>query len=141
MLTPNMNLYREERSNPKDNAQANLCRRTHYVDDGTLRFHKARILETHITDNGLLFSLVESVALDMHNTTRGYRPVIFDVFGNVVARVPLEEAYKTRKAAKKAMWTALNGIDAKEHTLTALREQKADYASELDRLADTIAKL
>jgi hypothetical protein len=136
-----MNLYREERSNPKDNAQANLCGRTHYVDAGALRFHKSRILSTHITDGGLLFALVESVALDPENRKRGYRPVIFDVFGTVIERPNLDSYYSSSKAATKAMWAALNAFDAKEHTLTALGEQKASYAAELDRLANKVAKL
>lgn len=34
-------LYREQGNNPKYHAQRNLQGRTHYVDDDTLRFHKA----------------------------------------------------------------------------------------------------
>jgi hypothetical protein len=113
------NLYRNESSYPKNNAQANLCGRTHYVDDGTLKFHHSRVLSSHVVDHGLLFAIVTSDALDMDNTKRGYRYVIFDIFGNVVGRTLLEDAYSTSRAATKAMWTMLNNIDAKAHTLNA----------------------
>jgi hypothetical protein len=136
-----MNLYREESSTPKLNAQRNLCGRTHYVDDDTLRFHKSRILSTHITDSGLLFAITESVGLDMNNTRRGIRYVIFDVLGNVLARPNLEESFRTSKQADKAMWDALNALYAKEVTLTAIGAAKSQYAAELDGLADKVAKL
>lgn len=35
------NLYRNEASDPRDNAQRNLSGRTHYVDDDTLRWQAA----------------------------------------------------------------------------------------------------
>lgn len=129
-----MNLYREKSSRPKWNAQRNLQGRTHYVDDGTLKFHKSRVLSTHITDGGLLFALVESVALNMDNTARGYRPVIFDVFGNVIDRPQLADSYKSSKAAKAAMWDTLNKLDAKEITRKAIDQAKQNYAREIKEM-------
>lgn len=131
------NLYRNESSYPKVNAQRNLCGRTHYVDDDTLRFHKSRILSTHITDNGLLFALVESMSLDMNHTKRGYRYVIFDVFGTVVdgTRVELKDAFKSSKAATKAMWAALNGLDARKITTDAIASADRHHAMEMQQLA------
>ena len=84
-----MNLYRDESSYPKANAQLNLCGRTHYVDDDTLRWHKSRVISTHVTDGGLLFAIVTSDALDMDNKRRGFRYVVFGLFGNVLARTEL----------------------------------------------------
>jgi hypothetical protein len=57
----------------------NLCGRTHYVDQDTLRWHKSKIISSHVVDGGLLFAIVTSDALDMQNTKRGFRYVIFDV--------------------------------------------------------------
>lgn len=80
-----MQLYEcKNYSNAKYDAQLNLEGRTHYVDDDSLRFHHAKVLETRVHYNGLLFSLIESTGLDMHNTKRGFRYVIFDLFGNVI---------------------------------------------------------
>ena len=129
-----MNLYRLESSNDKINAQRNLEGRTHYVDDSTLRFHKSRVISTHITDGGLLFSLVESVAMDMHNTQRGFRFVIFDVFGSVVSRCDIDDCHSTSDKARKAMWEALQSMDAKAITLAAIDEQAKAHAREMECL-------
>ena len=136
-----MNLYRDESSNPKWNAQRNLCGRTHYVDDATLRFHKSRILKTVISDGGLLFGLVESCALDMHNTRRGYRPVIFDVFGTILDRPKLDECYRTSRQATAALYANLEEIAAKQHTLAAITEHEKRARSEYADFRDKVRKL
>lgn len=122
--------FEQRGSHATFNAQQNLRERTHYVDDDSLRFHKSRILQTYITDDGLLFSLIESVALDWDNTRRGYRYVVFNIFGDVVSRVPLEECSHTRDAARTAMWAFLNATDAKAITLEAL-ERRACAAEQM----------
>lgn len=134
----NYSLFREESSDPKRNAQRNLEGRTHYVDDDTLRFHKSRILQTHITDNGLLFALIESCAADMDNTRRVYRPVIFNLFGSVLHRPNLKDAYKSRRQAEKAMWDALNKIDAKKESLEAITNYRNAVQDDLLRLREQV---
>lgn len=137
-----MNLYRTESSNAKWNAQRNLSGRTHYVDDDTLRYHKSRILGTWMTDNGLLFALVESCSLDMNNTKRGFRPVIFDIFGTVINdRAKLEDCFTTRKAAEHAMWVELSKIDAKAHTLKAIDEQEYSHKQECQNMRVKVREL
>lgn len=91
-----------ESSDAKWNAQRNLSGKTHYVDDDTLRWHKSRVLSSGNHAGGLLFRLVCSDAMDMHNTRRGFRVVWFDVFGTCVTRPDLDECKATRKAAEKA---------------------------------------
>lgn len=136
-----MNLYRSESDNPKWNAQRNLAGRTHYVDDDTLRWHKSKVLSTYITDHGLLFAIITSDALDMNNTKRGYRYAIFDVFGNVVARPNLEDSFKSKEPCRKAMWAALNSINARDITLKAIESARRNYNSELDLLTSTVNAL
>ena len=85
----------------KYNAQRNLQGRSHYATDETLRFHHAKILNSNAILDGLFFKIVESVALDMHNTERGFRVVVFDLFGNTVERKDLDQSFKTKKAAEK----------------------------------------
>ena len=70
----------------KQNAQQNLRGKTHYVDDETLRYHHARILGARAICDGLFFKIIESVSLDMRNTRRSFRVVVFDLFGAVVER-------------------------------------------------------
>ena len=128
------NLYRNESSDPKWSAQRNLMGRTHYVDDETLRWHKSRVLSSRSVANGLLFAIVTSDQLDMRNTKRGFRYVIFDLFGTVVSRVDLEHAFTSSKKATKAMWTALNEIDAVNLTLEAIDNAERHFASDMAEL-------
>lgn len=136
-----MQLFQQHSSPPKYNAQRNLCGRTHYVDDDTLRWHKSHVLSTHVIDNGLLFAITTSDALDMHNTKRGYRYVIFDVFGIVLSRPTLEQAYKRHPQALKAMWTKLNKIDAFDVTLKAADQSLRSHKDEIKRLKETVRAL
>ena len=128
------NLFRNEASDPLMNAQRNLSGRTHYVDDDTLRFHKSRVISTRHTDGGLLFAIVTSDALNYENTKRGYRYVIFDVFGTVISRCTLEDAWSKRDKCERAMWAALEAIDAKAHTIDAVSKARTSYAAEMDAL-------
>ena len=136
-----LSVYRDESSYPKVNAQRNLCGRTHYVDDDTLRWHKSRVISTHVTDGGLLFAIVTSDALDMDNKRRGFRFVVFNLFGAVLGRTDMESAYRTSDKARKAMWTALNAIDAKAVMLQAIAEAEAHHAREMAELRAMVAKL
>lgn len=136
-----MNFYRNESSDAKWNAQRNLSGRTHYVDDDTLRFHKSRVLSSRDHANGLLFSIVESCALDMRNTRRGFRFVIFDVFGNVISRCDLDECYTTGEKARKALYEALNAIDAHTVTSAAIDAQERANAREIERARADLAEL
>ena len=130
--------YTEKSCCPKYDAQQNLMGRTHYVDDDTLRWHKSRILETYYTDGGLLFALIESVAMDMHNTQRGFRYVIFDICGNVISRAKLEDAHKTKKQAIGAMWTDLNEIDAEAVTLAAIDRQTKTHEWQMEGIRQSL---
>lgn len=134
-----MNLYRQESSDAKHNAQRNLSGRTHYVDEDTLRFHKSRVLSAHETCDGLIFYIITSDALNYQNTRRGFRYVIFDVFGTVLDRPGLEHAYRTSEQAKKAMWAAVNALDPVAHTLKAIERQEKQHAAEMERARETVA--
>ena len=137
-----MNLYRNESSTPKYNAQRNLMGRTHYVDDDTLRFHKSKVISTYITDGGLLFALVESASKNWENMQRGFRYVIFDIFGNVVGtRAKLETMWSTSKSATKAMWAELNTLDAIAITKEAINRHEKQFAREIELTRAELAKL
>lgn len=130
-------LFTSESCDPKYNAQRNLAGRTHYVEDDTLRWHKSRVLASgHQHEaQGLLFQITESVALDMHNTKRGTRCVVFDVFGTTVYHPSLEECHKGSTAAEKACREA--EIDLVAHYRQAM-EEKLAWA---ERAAKTILEV
>jgi hypothetical protein len=136
-----MNLYRQEASDPKLNAQRNLCGRTHYVDDDTLRWHKSRVLSARHTDGGLLFAIITSDALDMNNTRRGFRYVIFDLFGNTVARPDLEHAYRTSEQASNAMWATLSTLDAVRITHAAIEQAEKQHMDDMERVRQAVDKI
>lgn len=135
------NLFRDESGDAKTDAQRNLCGRTHYVDDETLRYHKSRVVETKTTDNGLLFAIVESYAVDPENKQRAFRGVVFDVFGTVLYRPAIGEGFGTRKAAGKALWKALNEIDAIGVTLGAIKRAEHHYAQEMAQLRAELKRI
>lgn len=99
----------------KRNAQLNLCDKTHYVSDDTMRYFHARIIAARDMCNGALFRIIESCALDSENTKRGFRSVVFDVWGTVVERPDLAESFSTSRAADKACGKWLAGFDLNEH--------------------------
>lgn len=87
-------------SNAVDRAQDQLGGRTHYADPDTLRFFKARILSARPEHDGLFYAITESCALDPYNESRGFRVVLFDLFGQTVYRPDLDSCRKTRTAAE-----------------------------------------
>lgn len=108
---------------PKRDAQLNLEGRTHYVDDSTLGFFGSRIVYAGDHFHGLIYAIVESVKLDFDGTKRGFRFVLFDVFGTVVDRVGLEYAHRTGAQARKAMYAAMNVLDVAAHYGHAIGEK------------------
>lgn len=91
--------FRDLSDNPKTQAQRNLEGRTHYVSDSTLKFHHSRIMQATPIFSGLYMTIVESCALDYQNTRRGFRVVVFDLWGRTVHCPKLEQCATTKAAA------------------------------------------
>lgn len=134
-------IYTERRSHSTDNAQENLGGRTHYADTGTLRFHKSRILSARPIMSGAFFLIIESCALDMHNTRRGFRAVLFDLLGEAVYRPKLEECFRTREQASRAFWEWCEHFDALEHYRDTMRGRADRYTREIVELSAAAAEL
>jgi len=115
--------FKERRNHPADNAQENLMGRTHYVDPGSLRFHKSRILSACPIMSGAFFLIIESCALDFDNTQRGVRVVLFDLMGETVYRPSLEECRRTRDQASRDFDAWLGSFDPIAHYRAAMLEQ------------------
>ena len=136
-------LYRDKCSNPTAQAQENLRGRTHYVDPDTLRFHKSRVLSAHVVYNGLLFAIVtsEPAGAPELRRGRGFRYTIFDVFGTVIDRQSVNDMYSSRNAATKAMWKALNSMDAPAITRAGAASASRYFALDLERLAADVSAI
>lgn len=131
--------FQQESGDPKYDAQRNLRGKTHYVDDDTLRFHKSRVLSVARLFDGLLYRIITSDALDMHNTKRGFRAVVFDVFGTTVERPSLDNASSTKAGAYKQ--SEATSIDLVAHYKAALESQAAWKQREIDELKGALAAL
>ena len=135
----NARLFMQESGDPKRNAQRNLCGRTHYVDDETLRWHKSRVTGGHHEAGGLVFSLSTSDALDSNGTKRGFRVATFDVFGACLSRPKLEDASPSSAAARKFDDTI--ELDLLKHYREALTAQWTNKQEEVKNLNDALAGL
>ena len=120
-------------SQPKHEAQEALIGRTHYVDDATLRYFHARITDARPIMEGLFFEIMESSSKDMHNTARGFRVVVFDVFGETVYRPNIEDMKSTSAAAYKA-YKADFAIDPAAHYAEKLQSRARILAREVESL-------
>lgn len=137
----NVSLYSNKSSYTKNNAQLNLDGRTHWASDSNLRFFGCRINSAHETASGLLFYVIESSFLDFNKTKRGFRYAIFDVFGECVARLDIEKAFKTSTQARKAMYQELNSFDVYAHYLNVLRNESKKGEKLMNRASEAVMSM
>jgi hypothetical protein len=134
-------LYDSKSYNAKSNAQQNLEGRTHWASNENLKFFGCRISSAHETENGLLFYVIESSFLDFQNTKRGFRYAIFDIFGECVARLDVDNAFSTSDQARKAMWKELDGFDTVAHYRSTLENLINRTEREQERTREALAQL
>ena len=120
----NLRKYQYMYMKPKADAQHNLRGRTFYVDDDTLKYFKARILNSAPACDGLVYWIIESYAVDYANINRAFRPVVFNILGDIVYRVNIDDGFKTEKAARLALDVFLDSFDAVKQTQQALELYK-----------------
>ena len=136
----NVELFGHKFSDSKLNAQQNLSGRTHYVDDDTLRFFGSRIVSAYPTDNGLFFKIVESVATDHDKSRRGFRVVVFDLFGCAVFRPSFEECTSSSAAAEK-YYSKHYDTDTWKHYRAELKNRAARLAAQAAAMMEAAATL
>lgn len=122
-----------------DYAQDQLMGRTHYVDPDTLRFHHARVISARTLFDGALFCIIESAAKGYENTARGFRPVVFDVFGSVVFRPDLDEMTTTSAKAEKMLRHWLESFDLAAYYRKAIEHKRRQSQQEAARYAEALA--
>ena len=127
-------------SDHKRNAQENLQGRTHYAEDQTLQYFKARIVSSAADADGLFFKMVESVAIDYDNTRRGFRVVVFDLFGYVVHRPSFDECTSTSAAAVK-LWMKAEKIDPATYYRADLKHRANRLTNQADAMREAAAML
>jgi hypothetical protein len=106
--------FRAESMHADYNAERNLSGRTHFCDPATRKYFKARVLNSGMSDDGLVFWLIESNRSKPFDSKRNKRFVAFDVFGTVLN--DREEWHATSAQAHKAGIDWLKQFDSKTHT-------------------------
>lgn len=97
-------------NSPLERAQKALTGRSYYVDNDTLAFFSSRISSAQTRDFGLSFYIVESV-IDSSGK-RGYRAVLFDIFGNVInERAKNGELARNKASAERVYWDNMCDFD------------------------------
>jgi len=132
--------FTNKSSNAKRNAQENLDGRTHYAEDESLKFFHARIVSAAADQNGLFFKMVESVAIDYDNTRRGFRVVVFDLFGYVVHRPSFDECTSTQAAAVK-LWMKAEKIDPATYYRADLKHRANRLTNQAEAMREAAAML
>lgn len=95
-------------------------------------------------DRGLLFYVLESTATNADKTARGFRFIVFDIWGTVIERASLSECWKTREAARRAMWEWLNEFNTAAYYLDELSKRAArleNEAASMRALSQTAASV
>jgi len=134
-------MYQERYSHGAAAAYDQLGGRTHYADPETLRFFGARILAAQSACNGLLYWIVESLGKDGRDGKRGFRFVVFDVWGEVIERAPLAEMFSTSDKARAAFYDWLGAFDLADHYTDRLRQELDRTTRQAARLADALGKV
>jgi hypothetical protein len=133
-----VSLFREpQRSSARASAQDQLNDITPYVRDNTLRFHHSRINGCAPMFDGLFFRITESVSLDMHNTKRGTRCVLFDLTGRTVFHPSLSDTRASCGAALKQYHQWADTFDP----IAYYREKLTANAARLEAQADDMRSL
>jgi len=132
---------RQYSDNPTISAQKNLEGRTHYVDPQTLKYHGSRVLSALLVSDGAFFKIIETVSIDYQHTKRGYRAVVFDLFGTTIYCPKLEETHTNREKADKAFYAFFDTFDEIGHYQQALANKITRLNKEAQNLSDILKEL
>ena len=129
--------YRQESCYSLNDAQRNLQGRTHYVDSDTLKGFRARVLNAHLSHDGLIYWIIESVGNKPFDGKANKRFIAFDVFGDVISN--REQWHTTSKAAEKEKNAFLESFDAEKHTEGRLLERAKRDAENAQAVFNALA--
>lgn len=136
----NVELFGHKSTDPKRNAQQNLNGRTHFVDDDTMRFFGSRIISARPMNDGLFFRIVESVATDHNKSRRGFRVVVFDIFGFKVFCPSFDECTSSSAAAEN-YFSKNHDTDTWKHYRAELKTRAARLVAQAAAMREAAATL
>ena len=109
------------------------------MDPQTLRYHHSRVISARPLFDGALFCIIESAAKDDENTARGFRPVVFDVFGFIVFRPDLNGMATTSAKAEKMLRDWLESFGLAAYYREAIEKEQRENERQAARLAEALA--
>ena len=130
-----LRLFSDKSYDAKHNAQRNLDGKTHYVDEGTLKYFKCRILKCRVLDDGLILGIIESLPIPEQGNCK--RVVFFDIFGNVIGK-SRDTTFKTTDKADQFFWKESEKLDAIQITLEGLQEKKNYLQRQINDIDDVL---
>jgi hypothetical protein len=77
----------------------------------------------------------------MNNTKRGFRYVLFDVFGTTIDRLSIDESFRTKDQAKKAFWKFFDTFDEKQYYKDRLSDKIKSVKYEIESLESGLSFL
>lgn len=126
-------LFEERSGFPLNQAQRNLERKCNYAEEASLRNNVTKIHNVYVLEDGLVLGLIESVQSGASaDSGRVYRPVFFDVFGNIIHQPKIDESFPSIKKAQSEFWKQAEEIDAIEATSKGIKTKLEAMEEELD---------
>lgn len=137
-----ISLFRDYPGMALNQAQRNLHGRTLWAEDANLKSRKASIETVSVMDEGLILGVVEK-AQKTANPADGvvFRPVFFDVFGNIVDSVELADAPDSKKGAMSELWKRADDIEAVKSTVEGAKEKQAAMQKQLDEFTGLVDEM
>ena len=132
---------REYSDNPTISAQKNLEGRTYYVEPQNLKHHGSRVLSALPVSDGAFFKIIETISIDYEQTKRGYRAVVFDLFGTIIYHPDLENTHASKEKADKAFYAWFDTFDEIGHYQKAIAEKITRLNKEAQNLTEILKEL
>ena len=123
---------------PKQRAQKQLEGKTHYVDESTLKYFKCRIVSALPVSNGLFFKIIENLPNDPTTNKKGFRAVVFDVFGEIIFRLNLDEMSKTAHLADTAFYKWFEKFNETEHYIRKFQEESNTLQKQANKMRNCV---
>lgn len=137
-----VSLYREYSGMALNKAQRNLFGRTNYAEDSNLKASKTSILAAEVMDDGLVLALVEKTQKTANPADGNiYRPVFFDVFGNIIYRPDVDDSFDTQKGAMADVWKQANDIEAVKATVNGAKAKQKAMQQEVDKFTELVEEI
>ena len=133
-MRPFLSTYR---CNKNDEAHEMMGGKSHYYDDGTMRFFACRVAWCKAVAEGAAMAAVMSQKRGFNDTTREWKFAIHDFNGSLIT----SGDYSTRAAADKAARVAVAALDPLAIVRDVLPRKRESLAAESKRLASAARML